>query len=48
MMERDEKYETLWKQLKAETEGIEGTTTIPVCWVHARMKMMESFWEGDE
>ena len=40
-----EKYQSMWEQLKSETEGIEGTVTVPICWVHARMKMMESFWE---
>lgn len=45
--EQMEKYQSMWEQLKAETEGIEGTVTVPICWVHARMKMMESFWEEE-
>lgn len=47
MATQEQKYETMWKKLKSETEGIEGTTTVPVCWVHARMKCLESEWESD-
>jgi len=44
----NEKYKIMWKKLKAETEHITGEVTVPVCWIHARMKYMESEWESDE